>query len=230
MELEEQGEMLRVRIDVHEVRKGMEDDEVDVHTPASGALCGFPFREDETYLVFAYQIAGTLDVSLCGRSRQVDETPYSAPMVTILSVDPAATAMGFPSVHVEFAPSWSWSFYLGSHVRAFDGVLDSESTPYRSTGVEVGVRYFPSARAPLGSWFSARAAGAHLLAPDTTDSTQSDISRGGYISVLGGYSFGPLRRLILSGGLGVQYVNYEIQDFGFRGIYPAVQMGIGYWF
>ena len=51
---------------VYEVWKGPEDRTLEVHTALMGASCGYPFKEGQEYLVYAYTGKQGLEVGLCG--------------------------------------------------------------------------------------------------------------------------------------------------------------------
>ena len=228
VEMEQEGGSVRVRLHVDEARKGADTDEIVVHTAASPAACGFTFRLDKTYLVYAHRSDDQLRVSLCSRSRQVEDRPYQPPASrwAFVSFDPITTLLGFINMQVELAPSFNWSFYVGPHLRMFDGILTDESEPYRGVGVEVGLRYFPLSEAPMGFWIGARTVNAYLHKTDP-DAEESVVGWGGYNSVLAGYTVNPIGALILSGGIGVQYINYGLRDYGTTGFFPALQTTIG---
>ena len=65
---------LEVTLRVKDVWKGEPRETMKVHTAASGAACGYPFVEGETYLVYAISDeADPMRVSLCGRTAPIDE-------------------------------------------------------------------------------------------------------------------------------------------------------------
>ena len=43
-----------------EVWKGPEQETLEVRTPSAGPSCGYPFKEGQEYLVYAYREGGTL--------------------------------------------------------------------------------------------------------------------------------------------------------------------------
>jgi hypothetical protein len=51
---------------VSEVWKGPEQRTLEVHTALMGASCGYPFKEGQEYLVYAYTGKQGLEVGLCG--------------------------------------------------------------------------------------------------------------------------------------------------------------------
>ena len=51
---------------VYEVWKGPQRRTLEVHTALMGASCGYPFKEGQEYLVYAYTGKQGLEVGLCG--------------------------------------------------------------------------------------------------------------------------------------------------------------------
>jgi hypothetical protein len=88
-----------------------------VGTPSDGAMCGFPFRLGERYIVYAYRDdpgdpAGPLETHLCTRTRLYDpaeaaelgspSTCWGRPRLN-LSVDPRRPAAGHRfTLHIEY--------------------------------------------------------------------------------------------------------------------------------
>ncbi len=64
---------LWVHLEVSEVWKGPFQSLITVHTADSSAACGYSFIEGENYLVYAYGDLNHLEVSLCSRTRLVNE-------------------------------------------------------------------------------------------------------------------------------------------------------------
>ena len=65
---------LEVRLTVKRAWKGVERGEVAVLTASTGAVCGYPFSEGATYLVYAYRAkADPLRVSLCSLTKPIDQ-------------------------------------------------------------------------------------------------------------------------------------------------------------
>ena len=60
---------LLVMLRVKKVWKGDVGDRVAVHTHRQSAMCGYSFREEGEYLVYASRRKGRLWVSLCSRTR-----------------------------------------------------------------------------------------------------------------------------------------------------------------
>lgn len=58
-----------VRLGVVRSWKGAETEVVSVLTPIDGPACGYPFVQDESYLVYASEQDGKLRVDSCGRTR-----------------------------------------------------------------------------------------------------------------------------------------------------------------
>jgi len=65
---------LEVTLTAKRAWKGVESEEVAVLTASNGAVCGYPFAEGSTYLVYAYR-KGTdpLRVSLCSLTKPIDQ-------------------------------------------------------------------------------------------------------------------------------------------------------------
>lgn len=65
---------LEVTLTVKRAWKGIESGEVAVLTASNGAVCGYPFAEGSTYLVYAYRgKADPLRVSLCSLTKPIDQ-------------------------------------------------------------------------------------------------------------------------------------------------------------
>jgi hypothetical protein len=58
---------------VYEVWKGPEQETLEVHTALMGASCGYPFKEGQEYLVYAYTGKQGLEVDLCNGTQQLTE-------------------------------------------------------------------------------------------------------------------------------------------------------------
>ena len=70
-------EPMTVTFRVSEAWKGAERETLEVQTAVFDASCGYPFEEDEGYLVFAAEGAdggdGELEVALCGSTKPLSE-------------------------------------------------------------------------------------------------------------------------------------------------------------
>jgi hypothetical protein len=139
-------------------------------------------------------------------------------------VDPLTYAVGYVHVQVERALGRSWSIYAGPNLRLYRGVLSAPEDEFLGLGVELGVRYFFAHTAPAGPWMMVRGVGAYITAE--IDGSRAS-SFGGYASVLGGYTWIFGGRWVLSGGLGVQYIDYGIGGRGFGGVAPALHTALG---
>lgn len=148
--------------------------------------------------------------------------PAEGPDWTI-QVDPLTTALGFVHVQVERSIGPNWSVYLGPSMRLFDGILSlDDPIGFRGFGAEAGVRWFYLGGAPEGWWHQIRGVVAHL------DANDSDVTGvGGYVSTLAGYTWIYEGTLVLSGGLGVQYIDYDLEGKGQKGLFPAAHSTIG---
>lgn len=136
-----------------------------------------------------------------------------------LQVDPLTTALGFVHVQVERALRPHVSVYVGPSLRLYGGLAGSGD--FKGYGAEAGVRVFLDPSAPFGWWGQVRGVVAHLRTPD------DETALGGYGSALVGYSalFGGW--FVLAGGLGVNYLQYEVAGLGTSGILPAAHTTIG---
>ena len=144
-----------------------------------------------------------------------------------VQVDPLTAALGYWHIQVEHRLGDRFSLYAGPHLRLYDSVFTDEREPYRGIGVEMGARYFFKQNAPQGLWVGARGVVARLK---VHPSAGGDVGMGGYGSVLAGYTWIPVDRLGVSGGAGVQYLNYTIAGYGPSGIYPALHTALGFAF
>ena len=138
-----------------------------------------------------------------------------------VQVDPLTTALGYVHLQIEGAPSDTFSIYAGPHLRLFNAP-GTDPEPYVGYGAEIGFRYYFQHEAPEKWWVLARGVAAHVQA---TDSNQTAL--GGYGSVLGGYTGIVADRLVLSGGAGVQRIQYGVGDYGVRGWFPALHTAVG---
>lgn len=150
----------------------------------------------------------------------------SAPNWT-LQVDPLTTALGFVHLQLERALGERASVYLGPHLRLFNGITSDAEDDFQGLGVELGLRFFFTGRAPEGAWAMTRTVTAQV----TTDATgETQTSFGGYTSVLGGYTWIVDRWLVLSAGAGVQYIYYTVGEQGIEGVLPALHTAAGFAF
>ena len=58
---------------VYEVWKGPEQETLEVHTALFGASCGYPFKEGQEYLVYAYTGKQGLEVDSCNGTQRLTE-------------------------------------------------------------------------------------------------------------------------------------------------------------
>ena len=142
-----------------------------------------------------------------------------------VQVDPLTTALGYTHVQIERKLSPDWSVYAGPHLRLHDNpaAKDDDKTDLRGYGLEAGIRRYFSGKAPEGSWALVRGVGAGL-------SLDGETGFGGYGSVLGGYTWIFDSGLVLSAGAGVQYLHYQLNDEGPKGVLPAAHTTIGWAF
>lgn len=140
-----------------------------------------------------------------------------------ITVDPLTFALGYAHVQVERTAGRYVSIYAGPHLRLFDGILTDGHEPYLGFGGEVGVRAFPWGKAPSGPWVMGRQVVARL---HTTDDS-APAKAGGYSSVLLGYTGVIAGHFVLSGGAGLNYLYYDIGDYGTSGFFPALHTNLG---
>jgi len=139
-------------------------------------------------------------------------------------VDPLTTALGFVHVQIEYALSNHVSVYAGPSLHLFGGLLAApDDLDFIGIGAEAGVRYYFNGTAPAGWWGLARS----VLASLSTTSGPALSSLGGYVSVLGGYTWIWDDRWVASLGAGVQYLDYQVGGAGPRGFLPAAHTTIG---
>ncbi|MDH5493004.1 MAG: hypothetical protein OEY14_13705 [Myxococcales bacterium] len=138
----------------------------------------------------------------------------------LLQIDPLTMAIGFLHAQLEVASHPQLSIYLSPHLRLFDGILPDLHGEYVGLGLEAVVRWFPGGAAPTGFWVGPRAVLAQLW-------SDTDRSVGGYLSVLGGYSWLLEDRWVLALGLGLTYIDYRIDGGGAHGFLPAAHTGVG---
>ena len=241
---------LRVEIRVDHRWKGLDTDHLEVWTASSGAACGVSFQPGQSYLVYADRHDDRLVASLCSRTRRAEwksaveelgvEEPDSVDMGEAsqkgavdkngsdanwtVVVDPVTTALGFVHVQIERRLADRWTLYAGPHLRLFDGVSTPEDESYRGYGGELGVRYYPFGDAIDGLWIGLRGVGAMVTAADSANTARSF---GGYASGLVGYTWILQERFVLSGGAGIQYINYGVDDMGNDTLFPAFHTALG---
>ncbi len=150
----------------------------------------------------------------------VGETDAQDGPLWTLQVDPLTTYLGYVHLQVERALGEHVSVYAGPHLRLFTPPTAEAPEDHLGVGVELGVRVFPWGGAPEGAWAQVRGVGARVWEGD-------DTSWGGYVSGLVGYTaiFGDL--FVLSGGAGLQYLNYQVNGLGPRGVFPALHTTLG---
>ncbi len=199
-----------------------------VITPASTGAHGATTLK---FLIFLFAIALLLTAvpaaaTAASDDGDPDEALDSPPQWTI-SVDPLTAVLGYPHLQFERSINDRLSIYAGPHLRLYDNLLDDETEPYRGYGAEFGVRWFPFRTGPSGPWLSARTVTAHLR---THAPAEPSSEFGGYSSVLAGYTYFPTDWFVVSGGLGVQYLYYDIDDFGTRSPFVAMHTVFGFAF
>ncbi len=175
-------------------------------------------------------LAGLL-VALPANAETPPERPKHPARKWTLQVDPLTTALGFVHLQVERALHPHLSIYAGPSLRLFNGLISEPTDNYRGLGGEMGLRVFFRPTAPRGFWVQTRGVLAHLtsyrrLEPDGSHPT----SIGGYVSVLGGYTWIFKNGFVVSLGAGVQYLHYTVDNQGSKGILPAAHTTLGYAF
>ncbi len=63
----------KVKFEVKSSWKGVDLEEVTVTTAAQSGMCGFPFEQDSTYLVYAFVQGDSLLTNICTRTRSLSE-------------------------------------------------------------------------------------------------------------------------------------------------------------
>ena len=63
----------RVTLRVSEVWKGPKRETLEVSTPRDGMSCGYPFKEGQEYLVYAYGKEEPFKVDLCNQTKPLSE-------------------------------------------------------------------------------------------------------------------------------------------------------------
>ncbi len=153
-----------------------------------------------------------------------DVADTSARSSWTLTVDPLTTAIGYVHIQVEHALSPRLSLYVGPSLRLFNGILSEDDDDYTGYGVEAGVRWFFFGTAPSGWWAGVRGVAA-LIQTDASGETERAL--GGYGSALAGYTWQPNNWLVLSGGAGIQYIHYKVEEQGTDGLLPALHTAVG---
>jgi hypothetical protein len=62
-----------VSFQVSDVWKGAEQETLEVTTPRGGAACGYPFKEGQEYLVYAYGGRQSIKVDLCSETKPLSK-------------------------------------------------------------------------------------------------------------------------------------------------------------
>lgn len=138
-----------------------------------------------------------------------------------LSVDPLTFALGYAHVQLERSFGDRLSLYMGPNFRVFTNPIlsDPDVDRVRGYGAELGLRVFFYGAAPEGAWVMVRGVLAYIH-----DDEGGGV--GGYGSLLAGYTW-VHKRLVLGGGLGVQYLAYSLRGQGPSGFAPAAHTVIG---
>ena len=73
VEIEKDLQTSKVTLRASEVWKGPQRETLEVSTPRDGATCGYPFKEGQEYLVYAYTGKQGLEVDLCNGTQRLTE-------------------------------------------------------------------------------------------------------------------------------------------------------------
>ena len=73
VEIEKDLQTSKVTLRASEVWKGPQRETLEVSTPRYGMSCGYPFKEGQEYLVYAYTGNQGLKVDYCGSTRRLTE-------------------------------------------------------------------------------------------------------------------------------------------------------------
>ena len=98
----DQSSPIRVRVRVSTQWKGIESEELVLHTAPNSARCGYNFEQDQVYLIYAQldEETGTPLVSLCSRTQLADQADedraHLGPGTT--PVDPTVEDPGAPEL------------------------------------------------------------------------------------------------------------------------------------
>lgn len=63
----------RVRLKVDQAFKGVSNGEVEIYTGWGGGDCGYDFRSGSRYLVYAYEVRGTLRTGICSSTKSAEK-------------------------------------------------------------------------------------------------------------------------------------------------------------
>jgi hypothetical protein len=73
IELDEAKHRRTVTIEVDRAWKGMDKKTVVITTASDGAMCGYGFQKDKSYLVYAHGEDGKLSTNICTRTRGIEQ-------------------------------------------------------------------------------------------------------------------------------------------------------------
>ncbi len=157
-------------------------------------------------------------------------TDVSAHPTHTLTIDPGSMALGIVKVEYESAiSSWS-SVYVAPSVLAFKSPLLSEpqDSSLVAAGVDTGVRFFFTGRAPEGVWIGPQVGLAYVQG--SVNGEQA--SAVGYdCAALFGGTVLVANVVDVSAGLGVAYVNEQVAvgdtNVGVSGLTPALRLALG---
>lgn len=67
------AEPITVTLDVVRTWKGANVERIEVRTAGNSAACGYHFQQGQSYLVYTYAVDGAEHVSLCSRTRRIEQ-------------------------------------------------------------------------------------------------------------------------------------------------------------
>jgi len=73
IKIEQSINTLEVKFELIKSYKGVPDKSIVVSTSVSGKACGFPFKENEKYLIWASNYEGKLSTSICSGTKGLTE-------------------------------------------------------------------------------------------------------------------------------------------------------------
>ena len=73
VEVDKGSQISNVTLRVDEVWKGPQRETIQVSTPSYGAACGYPFKEGQEYLVYAYEKEEPFKVDLCSQTKPLSK-------------------------------------------------------------------------------------------------------------------------------------------------------------
>jgi hypothetical protein len=140
----------RVRFEIVEAFHGVTTSVLDVYTGMGGGDCGYAFVVGRSYLVYAYQAAGSrLTTGICSRTQPLSEAADDLAYLRSLPLTGAQGATIFGSVHhrdkdiatkpgvTMMAPVGSLGVVMDCGGAAYRGTTDADGR-FKISGVPVG--------------------------------------------------------------------------------------------